>query len=358
MNEYNGSNALATHLTVKQWASEIKKAHRRNQLEKHLLSAIDRVRSETDLPRAERYLSDLLLSAGVGMVEGGALESIKAISTDQVGAFAERFANPNSTWGLSSGFKKIDNILGGFENGSVYVIAARPSVGKTALMLALSDKIASRGEPVAIFSLEMSKRQLLTRLNCIRGGFNSYTVRQGLMNGKPWSLEMQARFFECYDKTSTLPIWIDDTGGITTNETRTRVASFLREHQAKILMFDYINLAGNRGENRNIEVGSVVRGLKEIAKEFHIPVVALAQLSRKVESRDSKEPELSDLRDSGELEQVAQVVIFLHRNDYNNRNNPGYKPDGKCKVLVAKNQNGAIGYAEMKFDENLTRFED
>ena len=355
---YANSNALAMPAMVRQWASEIRKHARRTDLRSRLVKAMDRLNAETDLTRAEQYIADTLLAAQVGTENGHRLESIKDIAINHVGEFAQRFVNPSETWGLPTGFRDLDKWTGGLEDESLYLIAARPSVGKTALMLNLANHIAVSGEPVVIFSLEMSSTQLLTRLTCLRGGFNSYAVRQGLLNGAAWSDEMRGRFFDEYDRVSDLPIWVDDAGGITTRETRNRLAGFLREHQARVVFFDYINLAGNKGENRNIEVGAVARGLKEIAKEFHLPVVALCQLSRKTESTDTKEPELSHLRDSGELEQVAQVILFLHRQDYINRGVMGYTPDHKCKVIIAKNQSGEVGHVFLRFDESLTKFED
>lgn len=356
---YQTANPLVTQLTVRQWASEINKAQRRDKIEHDLFRCLDRLKAEPDLTSAERFISDTLLSANITTTNGG-LRSMRDIAADHVGEFAERFANPVTTWGVPTGFKTLDRLLGGLENDSLYIVAARPSVGKTALALALANNIARMGDAVAFFSLEMSQKQLLTRLTCMRGGFNSYNVRAGKYSDRDWRTDELKHFWDEYDQAARLPIWVDDKGGLTTNEARARMATFAREHPCKAVFFDYINLAGNRGENRNIEVGSVVRGLKELAKEFHVPVVALCQLNRELEKRDSKnkEPQLSDLRDSGEIEQAAQVVMFLHRDDYNNRNNPEYQPDHKCKVIVAKNQAGAVGFTMLRFDEELTRFED
>ncbi|GMA50774.1 hypothetical protein GCM10025857_21310 [Alicyclobacillus contaminans] len=240
----------------------------------------------------------------------------------------------------------------GFQKSDLIIVAARPSVGKTAFVLNISQNIAVRaGLPVAIFSLEMSKEQLVQRMLCAEAYIDGHKMRTGQLDDEDWpKLSMGV------STLSNAPIYIDDSPGITIAEIRSKLRRLKMEVGLAFVAIDYLQLIRGRrssGESRQEEISEISRSLKQLARELEVPVVALAQLSRSVEQRQDKRPMLSDIRESGSIEQDADVVAFLYRDDY-------YDPESEKKniieIIIAKQRNGPVGKTELVFLKNYNKF--
>lgn len=263
--------------------------------------------------------------------------------------------------GVASGFADLDRITSGFQPSDLIIIAARPSMGKTALCLDIARNAAINSKlPVAIFSLEMSKDQLAQRMLCAEARVEGQRLRTGFLTEKDWP-----RLTYALGRLSEAPIFIDDTPSISIMEMRTKARRIKAEHGLGLMVIDYLQLmqSSNRIESRQQEISEISRSLKALARELKIPVIALSQLSRAVESRQDKKPMLSDLRESGAIEQDADVVIFIYRDEYYNAIKEediisGKKTDnkGKAEIIVAKQRNGPIGSIELGFQKEFARF--
>ena len=252
--------------------------------------------------------------------------------------------------GHNSGFEELDNIIGGFRNGELIIVAARPSVGKTAFALNVAYRMAVNDVKAGIFSLEMSGIEIATRLISLETGIPIYQLRAGqIKNIRENKLESLAYL-------QSLPIYVDDSSLVSTSQIR----SILRRHKdIGIIFVDYIQLMQSEKtvENRVAEVSKIARDLKCIAREFNIPVVAVSQLSRAVEQRQDKRPQLSDLRESGAIEQEADVVLLMYREDYYKRGKEKEQQDiVPVEIEVAKNRNGALRTVILNFDKRTNRF--
>lgn len=248
--------------------------------------------------------------------------------------------------GLSTGFESIDWIIGGLEPGQLLILAARPSVGKTALALNIADHVASAGASVLFFTLEMTGQELAMRLMASRSGVAMSDMRSGTASHEGW----QRLSAVCGD-TADVPLFIDDRPGISVAYARAKARKIKRQHGLGLIIIDYLQLMKGPGENRTQEVGGISRGLKGLAKELRVPVIALAQINRAVESRTDKRPQMSDLRESGDIEADADVIMMLHRND-------GPEWQGLISLLVRKNRNGALGDITLQYDAPRLRFSD
>lgn len=260
--------------------------------------------------------------------------------------------------GIPTGYKGIDNILSGFQPSDLVILAARPSMGKTALALSIAQKIAIESEPkkvVGIFSLEMSKEQLVDRLFCSILGVDSWKLQHGKLNDQEFQSMGPAM-----DKLSQASIYIDDTVGMTVSQLKAKARRLQMEHGLDLIVIDYLQLmtgsSANMG-NRVQEISEISRALKGLGRELHVPIIALSQLSRAVELRNPKIPQLSDLRESGAIEQDADVVIMLYRKDYY-EDNLTEEEVGITEVFVRKHRNGPIGKADLRFEKNQMRFYD
>ena len=253
--------------------------------------------------------------------------------------------NPQDVWGLSTGIRDLDDLTGGIERGEFFIVAARPSMGKSALCLQIARKVAETGAGVAFFSLEMGLNQLMMRLACSGAQVNSRTVRSGKL--KP---SEKTRLWADIAKIEHLPIHWCCRSGITAQEATNEVAKLQARTGVALVVFDYIGLASASGENQNIRVSNVSKGLKGLAVGLDVGLLAASQLNRAIEMRGDGEPKLSDLRDSGSLEQDADKVLFIHR----------VKGEQKAKMVLAKNRNGAagIGLRNMVFLEDYATFAD
>lgn len=254
--------------------------------------------------------------------------------------------------GVASGFYELDYMTSGFQPSDLIIIAARPSMGKTALVLNMAQNMAVRNNvPVAIYSLEMSKEQLAQRLLCAEAKINGQHLRSGQLQDKDWLVLSHA-----LGRLSEAPIFIDDTPGITLMELRAKARRLKAEHGLGLIAIDYLQLMQSNGriENRQQEISEISRSLKALARELEVPVIALSQLSRAVESRINKRPQLSDLRESGSIEQDADLVLFIYRDEYYN---PESDKKGIAELIIAKQRNGPVGTIETVFMKDYTRFE-
>jgi replicative DNA helicase len=258
-----------------------------------------------------------------------------------------RYKRKSGISGISTGFSDLDKITGGFQKSDLIIIAARPSVGKTSLAVNISEHIAIKEKKaVAMFSLEMSKEQLIERMLCSQARVNLQRLKTGFLTEQDWP-----KLTEAYSNLFEARIFIDDSPDVTLTDIRAKARRMKVEEDIDVIIVDYLQLirSKERFENRVIEISNITRGLKNLARELSIPVVVLSQLSRAVEKRDSRKPVLSDLRESGSIEQDADVVIFLYRPDPDLRN--------EVELYVAKQRNGPTDSVKLIFLSDYTRFE-
>lgn len=279
-----------------------------------------------------------------------ALELIEAIHSKNISSFS-----------VPSGFFELDEILGGFQKSDLIIIAARPSMGKTAFAMSAARNAAiDHHVPIGVFSLEMSTIQLATRLISAEARINAHNVRTGKFRA-----EEGAKISRTVHKLSKAPIYIDDTPGISILELRAKARRLKNEKNCGLIIVDYLQLVNPSSsmESREREISSISRSLKALAKELNIPVIALSQLNRAVESRSDKKPMLSDLRESGSIEQDADVVLFLYRPEmyqittFGPGEMQGESTEGIAEVIVGKQRNGPTGEVKLKFIKDYARFE-
>jgi replicative DNA helicase len=254
--------------------------------------------------------------------------------------------------GIPSGFAKLDDMTSGFQNGDLVILAARPSMGKTALALNLGMQAAGSGKTVGLFSLEMSAEQLTLRLLSSEARIAHHNIRNASITSTEWlGLTNEAA------KMATMKLFIDDTAMLNLMELRTKARKLKAEHKLDFLIIDYLQLihSSKKHENRHQEVSEISRSLKALAKELNIPVIALSQLSRAVESRMDKRPMLSDLRESGAIEQDADLIMFLYRDIVYN---PDTEHPSIAELIIGKQRNGATGTVFLHFAKEYTKFED
>ena len=257
--------------------------------------------------------------------------------------------------GLETGFFELDDITSGLQLGDMIVVAGRPSMGKTTLGLNIAEHLAvDNGVPVAFFSLEMSKQQLAQRILCSRGRIDSHRFRRGMINEE----EIQELGLIC-GQLASAPLYIDDTPAISALELRSKARRLRQRHEIAAVFVDYLQLmtapSVARDGNRQIEIASISGSLKALARELNIPVVAMAQLNRMAEGRVGNRPRMSDLRESGAIEQDADVVLLLHREEYYKREDASVQ--GIAEVIVEKQRNGPTGLVKLHFNKQLTRFD-
>ena len=256
--------------------------------------------------------------------------------------------------GIASGFRDIDHITSGFQPGNLVVIAARPSMGKSALALCMAANMGVRLDiPVALFTLEMSKAEVTQRLMCSEAKVESQKLRSGKLSPEDWP-----RLTAACDKLARAPIYVDDTGSITMMEIRSKARRLkTREPKLGLIIVDYLQLmtSGFSAENRVQEVSQISRSLKVLARDLEVPIVALSQLSRAVEQRSDKRPILSDLRESGAIEQDSDIVAFIYRDEYYNDESD---QQGLAEVIVAKHRNGPTDTVKLSFLKRYAKFAD
>ena len=265
------------------------------------------------------------------------------------------FKKKEAVTGVPSGFKELDRMTAGFQPSDLIIIAGRPSMGKTAFCLDVAEYAAIGNKiPVAIFSLEMSKEQLVIRMLCSQANVEGTRLRTGYLNESDWpKLTIAA------GNLSDAPIYIDDTAALSALELRAKARRLKSEHGLGMVIVDYLQLMRGRArvESRQQEISEISRSLKALAKELTIPVIAVSQLSRKTEERTGNRPQLSDLRESGAIEQDADLILFIYRDEVYNRSedNPNR---GKAEVIIGKQRNGPIGKIDLAFLDKFTTFKD
>src|SRR6185295_13707224 len=262
--------------------------------------------------------------------------------------------NVSNITGVPTGFTDLDNMTAGLQAGDLIIVAGRPSMGKTAFALNMAEHVAvHNGLPVAVFSMEMSAVQLAMRMLGSIGQVDQHKLRTGRLKDEEWS-----RLTEAMSKLHDAPIYIDETGALTALELRARARRLKRQYSSLgLIVVDYLQLmsASGQGENRATEISEISRSLKAMAKELNVPVMALSQLNRAVDSRPDRRPVMSDLRESGAIEQDADLILFIYREVV-------YKPDlpedqrGLAEVIVGKQRNGPIGLVKLTFLGQHTRF--
>ncbi len=281
------------------------------------------------------------------------MDSLVVQLLDRVQEMAD---NPNDITGVRTGFYDIDRMTSGMQAGDMIVLAARPSMGKTALAINIAEHVALHEElPVAVFSMEMGASQLAVRIVGSIGRIDQMHLRTGKLTDAEWP-----RLTEAIEKLRNISLHIDETPGLTTSELRANARRLARQCGGKLglIVVDYLQLmsvsSSMSEENRATAVGEISRGLKMLAKELGCPVLALSQLSRGVESRTDKRPLMSDLRESGAIEQDADVIMFIYRDDYYNKDS---KEPGVTEVIISKQRNGPTGTVKLAFLKEMTRFE-
>jgi len=306
----------------------------------------EREEPEKLIAEAERMIMEL----GSRRVTG-AFFSIKDILLDTLTHIEYLCNNRGSVTGVPTSFSDLDKICHGLQPSDLVILAGRPSMGKTSLGMCIGYSAALKHNiPTAIFSLEMSKEQLVQRILCAEAKIDQQRLRSGSLDEEDWQA-----LHEVAGKLAKTPIYIDDTPAVTTRQIRAKARQLQMEKGLGLIIIDYLQLmqGTRRAENRQQEIADISRSLKGLAKELNVPVLALAQLSRAVEQRQDKRPIMSDLRESGALEQDADLVMFIYRDEY-------YHPDsekkGIAEIIISKHRNGPVGTVELGFLKELTKF--
>jgi replicative DNA helicase len=280
------------------------------------------------------------------------LVSIESILTESFDRMEELHRNKGALRGIATGYHDLDNMTAGFQRSDLIILAARPAMGKTTLVTNLAYNVATIAkQPVLFFSLEMSKEQLVDRMLADASGVDAWNIRTGNLSDDDFS-----KISEAMGELAEAPIFIDDTPGLTVLEMRTKARRAMHEHPLGLVIVDYLQLmqgSGNSNGNRVQEISEISRGLKLIARELNVPVIGLSQLSRAVESRSPQIPQLADLRESGSIEQDADIVMFIYREAYYN---PETERENITDLIIAKHRNGPTGKVELYFHPERLRF--
>ena len=299
------------------------------------------------LDKAEKQIFEIC-----GSQLQGVSVSLKEIIKDSIEAIEGFYRRKTHVTGLATGFDDLDMMTTGLHNGELIVIAGRPSMGKSALATCIAEYAGVHGQkPVAIFSIEMSKEQLVQRMLCSHARVELQKARSGFLTQSDWPKLVTAA-----GKLAEAPIYIDDSAGLTALELRAKARRLKSRHNIELIILDYLQLmtGATRIENRQQEISEITRSLKTLSKELNLPLIAISQLSRAPEKRETYRPRLSDLRESGAIEQDADVVMLLFREEYYN---PKETNKGITEVIIAKQRNGPVGSQHLLFLSEYTRFE-
>ncbi|ASN03820.1 replicative DNA helicase [Virgibacillus necropolis] len=322
------------------------------------------IRTATDIVTTsfskEDEIEDVLNDAEKNILEvshrknSGAFQAIKDVLIDVYDNIESLHHQNADLTGVPSGFRDLDRITSGFQQNDLIIIAARPSVGKTAFALNIAQNVAiNTDENVAIFSLEMGADQLVSRMLCAEGNIDAQRLRTGSLEAEDWSKLTMAM-----GSLSNAGIYIDDSPGIRVSEIRSKCRRLKQEHGLGMIVIDYLQLiqgSANSRDNRQQEVSEISRSLKGLARELNVPLIALSQLSRGVEQRQDKRPMMSDLRESGSIEQDADIVGFLYRDDYYDSES---EKQNIIEIIISKQRNGPVGNVELAFVKEYNKFVD
>jgi len=282
----------------------------------------------------------------------GDFSPISRLLSEAVDRIDVLYRSASPITGVATGFNDLDAMTSGLQPADLVIIAARPSMGKTSLAMNMAENAAVGHKiPVAVFSMEMPGSQLAMRMMASLGRINAHRLRTGKLDDDDWP-----RLTSAVSLLNEAPIFIDDTAGLTAMELRARARRLKREHGLGLVIVDYLQLmqASDSDENRATEISNITRALKGLAKELHVPVIAMSQLNRSVEQRQDKRPVMSDLRESGAIEQDADVILFIYRDEVYNKESPH---KGTADIIVGKQRNGPIGEVRLTFLGEYTRFE-
>ncbi|MDD2701577.1 MAG: replicative DNA helicase [Sideroxydans sp.] len=332
---------------IKRYAEIVKE----RAMQRQLMVLASEITANCSAPGAD--VSEIISQADAAMVQmldAGTEEPVLLYDAmaDAIADIDKR-ATGNRRSGLQTGVAEFDELTGGLEPGQLVIVAARPSVGKTAFALNVADHVTRQGETAAFFSLEMTKRELSQRLLALRASVSVTQMRSGNLSGDDWD-----RISACQGKADGERLFLIDRSAIGVAYVRAAARKIKRKHGLGLIVVDYLGLMKGEGQTRTQEIGSLSRGLKALAKELHVPIVALAQLNRATETRQDKRPQLSDLRDSGEIEQDADIVAMLHREELHTA-----APEwvGLAELITRKNRNGPLGHAFLRYLGEYMRFE-
>ena len=310
--------------------------------------AYDNLSTETTLDTAEKLIFNI--------AQARVSNDLVAIKDLVLGSFEQieyRYNHRDELTGTASGFYDLDEMTSGLQKSDLIILAARPSMGKTAFALNIAQNAALRdNKPVAIFSLEMPKEQLVKRMLCSEAEVDTQRLNSGNMQSRDWE-----KLTEAMNLFADSPIYIDDTAGASVMDIRAKCRRLaMEEKQLGLIVIDYLQLMSDNSKNndRIQQISAISRGLKALARELQVPIIALSQLSRAVEQRNDKRPMLSDLRESGAIEQDADIVMFIYRDEYYNKEDTENK--GKAEIVLAKHRNGPVGKFELLFQANITKF--
>lgn len=290
--------------------------------------------------------------------EHGAVETLAELLDQTMRVLEEH--DGQALTGVSTGFSSLDELTNGLQRGEMIILAARPSMGKTACVLNILEHVAMSGKGAAIFSLEMGRQQLVQRLICSRGGIDSQRLRRNTLQKEDYT-----RLFAACDELREAPLYIDDTPALTMLQLRSKARRMKEQFDIQIIAIDYLQLmhSGLRVESRQLEVAEMSRGVKAMARELDVPVICLSQFNRGPEQREGHKPRMSDLRESGSIEQDADVVMMLHREEYYHQADPDWSvanPDqvGVGEIIIAKQRNGPTGTVKITWNAQTMRFHD
>lgn len=306
--------------------------------------------SEEMLDLAEGQVFEI---AEKGAKRAGGFVQVKEVLSKVVDRIDTLFEQDSPITGLSTGFTDFDEQTSGLQPADLVIVAGRPSMGKTTFAMNLAENAAIKSkEPVAVFSMEMPSDALAMRMLSSLGQIDQHRLRTGRLNDDDWP-----RLTSAIALLNEAPLFIDDTPALTPTELRARARRLKREHGLSLIVIDYIQLmqgSGGSSENRATEISEISRSLKALAKELEVPVIALSQLNRSLEQRQNKRPIMSDLRESGAIEQDADLIVFIYRDEVYNEDSP---EKGKAEIIIGKQRNGPIGTVALTFQGKYTRFE-
>ncbi|MBD3296085.1 MAG: replicative DNA helicase [Candidatus Omnitrophica bacterium] len=346
------TNSIPTSANIVHYAGIVKEKH----LLRSLIEAATRIITEgydpsTDaegiLDRAEKLIFEITSSSKREMH----VSAMKDIVKQSIETIDKLYQRKENITGIPTGFHDFDVMTAGLQKSDFIVLAGRPSMGKSALAISMMEYAGIVEKiPCAFFSLEMSKDQLAQRMLCSQAGVNAHKVRTGFFSQSDWPKLVTAA-----GKLSEAPIYIDDTPGISVLELRAKARRLKAKHDIQLVIIDYLQLmqGGSRAENRQQEISEISRSLKALARELDVPVIGISQLSRAVEQRSDHRPMLSDLRESGAIEQDADVVVLLLREEYYN---PTEENKGIAEVIIAKQRHGPVGSLNLAFLSEFTKF--
>ena len=353
------TNAGST-VNIRKYAELIRDSSMRRQL----IEFCDRTAEKAAVPEsrtpeeliedADRALLDIMLRTERDRSGFKTMEELAAEFTSHIVQLSqEAEAGRGFVTGVSTGYTNLDKVTSGFQPGNLIILAGRPSMGKTAFALNIAENVAIRQEkPVAFFSMEMGAEEIIQRLVSSYANINSQTLRTGKLNDEDWD-----NLVHGIERISSKPIYVDDTGALSVGELAGRARRLIRKHgPLSLIVIDYIQLmAGSKKtENRTQELSEISRGLKGLAKELHVPILALSQLNRSVDSRADRRPMMSDLRESGAIEQDADIIMFVYRDSMYNRDTPDKTA---AEIIISKQRNGPTGTLRMIYRAEVTRFE-